>query len=109
MDKITATKKELRLKSWAKMYAEYQSSGKTVSAWCNECVLSIKMFYYRLRKIREAAMEQAETHQIVPITANEISSAHEPTSIKIHSNGITIELSENISTETITAVLRGLQ
>jgi hypothetical protein len=54
-------------------------------------------------------MEQAETHQIVPITANEISSAHEPTSIKIHSNGITIELSENISTETITAILRGLQ
>lgn len=75
----------------------------------NHKIKIYEKFYYRLRKIREAAMEQAETHQIVPITANEISSAHEPTSIKIHSNGITIELSENISTETITAVLRGLQ
>ena len=110
MDKITATKKELRLKSWAEMYAEYQSSGKTVAEWCDEQKLSAKTFYYRLRKVREAAMEQTETHQIVPITANyETSFAHEPTSIKIHSNGITIELPENISTETITAVLRGLQ
>lgn len=109
MDKINETKRAMRLREWEEMYAAYQSSGKTVSAWCDECGLSIKTFYYRLRKIREAAMEQAETHQIVPITANEISSAHESTSIKIHSNGITIELSENISTETITAVLRGLQ
>ena len=110
MDKIAETKKEMRLKAWAEMYAEYQDSGMTVTAWCEERGLSVKTFYYRLRKIREAALEKQEQHQIVPIATQPINiPPSEPSGIKISGNGIMIELPESISAETITAVLKGLQ
>lgn len=60
MDKIAEVKKEMRLKEWKQMYAEYQESGKTVTKRCKEQGLSIETFYYRLRKIREAALKQTE-------------------------------------------------
>lgn len=110
MDKIAKTKRAVQHKAWAEMYAAYQTSGKTVREWCNEQGIVTKTFYYRLRKLREAALEQAGSHQIVQIAANlEIPSAKEPQSIKIHGNGITVELPENIACETITAILRGLR
>lgn len=92
------------------MYAAYQESGKTVSEWCSEQGIVTKTFYYRLRKIRETALEQAGSHQIVPIATNlETHSMHETASIKIQGNGITIELPENIAPEIITVILRGLR
>ena len=110
MDKIATTKRAFRHKAWAEMYATYQESGKTVREWCSEQGIVTKTFYYRLRKLREEALDQADSHQIVPITANlEIPSVHETASIKIQGNGITIELPGNVATETITAILRGLR
>lgn len=110
MDKIAETKREIRLKAWAQMYAEYQESGNTVTAWCEERGLSVKTFYYRLRKVREVALEQTEKHRIVPIVSQPINMlSSEPSSIKISSNGIMVELSENVSAETITTILRGLR
>lgn len=110
MDKIATAKRTVQHKAWAEMYSEYQASGKTVKEWCNGCGLSPKTFYYRLRKIREAALEQAESHQIVPITMQpEMPSAQEIQGIKISGSGITVELPENVAAETITAILRGLR
>jgi len=110
MDKIATTKRAVHHKAWAEVYAAYQASGKTVSEWCSEQGIVIKTFYYRLRKIREAALDQAGSHRIVPIATNlETPSVNETASIKVQSNGITIELPENIATETITAILRGLR
>ena len=109
MDKIATTKRAVQHKAWAEMYAAYQASGKTMREWCSEQGIAIKTFYYRLRKLREAALEQTETHQIVPIAANlEIPSSREH-SIKISGNGIMVELPESISAETITVILRGLR
>ena len=68
MDKIAETKRAIRLREWSEMYRVYQSSGKTVSAWCTEQELSVKTFYYRLRKIRESALETTEKHEIVPLS-----------------------------------------
>ena len=110
MDKIATTKRAVQHKAWAEMYAAYQVSGKTVSEWCSEQGIVTKTFYYRLRKLREEALEQAESHQIVPIATNlETPTVNETASIKIQSNGITVELPENIAPETITAILRGLR
>ena len=92
------------------MYAAYQESGKTVSEWCSEQGIVTKTFYYRLRKLREVALDQAGSYQIVPIATNlETPSMHETASIKIQGNGITIELPENIAPEIITVILRGLR
>ena len=74
--------------------------------WFSEQGISIKIFYYRLRKLRKAVLEQTETHQIVPIATQPINiPSSEPLGIKIIENGIMVELPENVSTETITAIL----
>ena len=110
MDKISTTKRAVQHKAWTEMYAAYQASGKTTREWCSEQGIAIKTFYYRLRMLREEALDQVGSHQIVPITANlETSSVHETASIKIQGNGITVEFPENIAPETITAILRGLR
>lgn len=56
MDKISESKREVRLIEWRKMYEEYQASEKTVQAWCSENDVNIKTFYYRLRKVHEALL-----------------------------------------------------
>lgn len=60
MDKIEETKRVMRLREWSEMYRAYQESGKTVAVWCSEQKLSVKTFYYRLRKVRESALESTE-------------------------------------------------
>lgn len=110
MDKIAKTKRAMRLQEWSEMYRAYQASGKTVLAWCEEQELSPKTFYYRLQKIRESALECSEKHEIVPLSPLPATTQmHSTTCIKINGNGITVELPENASAETITAILRGLR
>ena len=110
MDKITEAKKQVKLRNWEMMYSEYQASGQTVRRWCEEKNLSTKTFYYRLRKLREAAIKQ-EQHEIVPVKAY-VEETHAPTTnagiIRITGRGITAELPQDISPDLLTALLKGL-
>lgn len=110
MDKIGRTKQELRLRSWMDMYTEYQASGKTVQAWCSENDVNIKTFYYRLRKVREAMLEPSERNDIVPVipVVPDFEKAWADV-IKITGNGITIEVPETVSAETLLIILRGIR
>lgn len=110
MNKIKETKRAIRLREWSEMYRMYQESGKTVAEWCEERGLSPKTFYYRVRKIRESALENNEKHKIVPISpAPVIFSKNELSCIKISGNGIAVELPENVSLEMIAIILQGLK
>ena len=110
MDKITEAKKQVKLRNWQMMYSEYQASGQTVRRWCEEKNLSTKTFYYRLRKLREAAIKQ-EQHEIVPVR-DSVEETNIPTAntgvIRINGCGITAELPQDISPELLTAFLKGL-
>ena len=110
MDEIAESKKQVKLRNWQMMYSEYQASGKTVRRWCEEKNLSTKTFYYRLRKLREAAIKQ-EQHEIVPLR-NSVEETNNPTAntgvIRITGRGITAELPKDISPDLLTALLKGL-
>ena len=110
MDKITEAKKQVKLRNWEMMYSEYQASGQAVRRWCEEKNLSTKAFYYRLRKLREAAIKQ-EQHEIVPLR-DSVKETNIPTDntgvIRITGRGITAELPQDISPELLTALLKGL-
>jgi len=52
------------------MLKEYNQSGLSVSAWCKEQGLCSQTYYYRLRKVREAAcqiMVQKQDTTFVPV------------------------------------------
>ena len=110
MDEIAEAKKQVKLRNWQMMYSEYQASGKAVRRWCAEQNLSTKTFYYRLRKLREAAIKQ-EQHEIVPLR-DSMEETRSPTAntgaIRITGRGITAELPQDISPELLTALLKGL-
>ena len=110
MDKITEAKKQVKLRNWEMMYSEYQASGQTVRRWCEEKNLSTKTFYYRLRKLREAAIKQ-ELHEIVLVSACVEETHTSPANtgaIRITGRGITAELPQDISPDLLTALLKGL-
>ncbi|MFU0800435.1 MAG: hypothetical protein ACFWUE_07220 [Xylanivirga thermophila] len=44
-----------RLSKWAGIIHERNNSAQTVSAWCKEHNISTNSYYYRLRKVWEAA------------------------------------------------------
>jgi hypothetical protein len=64
---IPSIAKQVRLRYWAEIINERQSSGQTVKKWCAENKISTKTYYYRLRCVRMAIIEGALTTQdIVP-------------------------------------------
>jgi transposase-like protein len=50
MRKVT---QDFRFEEWKRQVEECQSSGKSVSAWCEENGLKPKTYYYRLNKVRD--------------------------------------------------------
>ena len=49
------------------MYESFLSSEQTVTEWCAENGVTRKTFYYRLRQIRNEAIDQIEQHDITDI------------------------------------------
>ena len=109
MDKIGSIKKELKHRRWQDMYETYLSSGKTVIEWCAENRISKKTFYYRLRQIRNEAIDQIEQHDIVPVTSPPPPTTMTNGTIRISSSGIDIEFPADISPDMVIAAIRGLR
>ena len=115
MDKIAEVKQVVRHENWKRMYEEYQRSGMKVNDWCVMQGLSVKTFYYRLKVIRKEMLNETDQHDIVPVMQcktempSDICPAKSDEKIHITGNGIEIAMPVNVSSELITAVLRGMQ
>lgn len=47
-----------RFEEWKRQVEECQSSGKSISAWCEEKGLKPKTYNYRLKKVRDAVCRE---------------------------------------------------
>ena len=63
---ITNMKQVVRLRQWGEMIRSRQGSGLTVDAWCQENGISKKTYYYRLRKVRLAALSDPCDSRMIP-------------------------------------------
>ena len=112
MDIVTHQKNEFRAQQWVKIIKQQKNSGMTVTAWCSENNVNLKTYYYWLRKLRLTAVQgKAEEQSVVPVQLNpEHSQARSlDKAIYLQINGVTVEISDGTSPETITAVLTALQ
>ena len=109
MNEIAQAKAQVRLQNWQMMYSEYANSGMTVKEWCENNNLSVKTFYYRLKRIRMETLNR-EHHDIVALgnTGDNIVSTPNTEVIRISGHGITAELPQDISPELLAAFLKGL-
>ena len=105
MDKIAMVKKELQLHNWSEKELARQESGLTVTEWCRQEKISTSAYYYRLRRIRESLCEQ------IPVAVTEITEKTETDSaaIRIISGDLKVEISSDVPTEKIAAIIGALK
>lgn len=66
--KISEVKQEFQLQEWSGMLRKRKESGLSVKEWCREQGLAEHIYYYRLRKLRQAACTALEQAQPVQLT-----------------------------------------
>ena len=105
MDKVGMVKKEVQLQNWSEAELARQESGLTVTQWCRQERISTSTYYYRLRKIRESLCEQ------IPVPVNEITEKTETdhAAIRIVSGDLKVEMSSDVPSEKITAIIGALK
>jgi transposase-like protein len=66
---VREAKQAYRIREWAGLISQKAESGKTVKAWCRENGISTRVYYYRLRQVRESAAESRTTLDTAAETA----------------------------------------
>ena len=98
---IQTVKNQMTLKNRAQEGAECQSSGMTVSAWCELHGINVKTYYYHLRQVRESLLTE---NCVILLSTKNISD-----NIEIFSGDMRITLPCGCSEETLSTVLKVLK
>lgn len=61
MNGIVKIRWQVKLSQWGAMVREREESGLSLKAYCKQIDIVAKTYYYRLRRLREAAVEQARS------------------------------------------------
>ena len=121
MDQITKIKYEVRAKEWQNIIGECQSSGMTVSKWCNANNVNTNSYYYWLRKLREKTiaelpaemMDSLATVSDEPVTFKKLDVIPPVSGMQaaviVHIDGADIEVANGATRETVEAVLLALK
>ena len=92
------------------MIKEHRQSGLTVSSWCREQGLRPQTYYYRLRKVREAACQtiaQAQDTTFVPINFPvSDKSSSTATAAYVQAGNISVSITNEASAEFIANLLK---
>ena len=113
----TAVAVQYRLKEWAEQIRECQNrpAGMSVVDWCASHGITKANYYYRLRRVRQACLEnlppEAPAQQIVPVNTCLLqketqsgSSTQQGLSISV--NGFSIHVMESTPMPLLAAVLK---
>jgi transposase-like protein len=97
-------------KLWERRFKEFESSGKTIVAWCKEHSVRENQFFYWRKKLRS---DQAEPNQPVKWLPVDVDNSHEEEpaadSISIHIGKVTIEVNKGFDKQLLQDILKVLQ
>lgn len=113
--KTSLVARQYRLQQWADQIRECQSRSHdmTIKEWCSQHELTTANYYYRLKEVRKACLEQHPEdivpQSIIPISAelmsNECTTAI-PSTLEVSINGISINVNKDTSPELLKMVLQ---
>ena len=118
MNEIMEIRHQVRISQWSAMVREREESGLSVKAYCKQAGIATKTYYYRLHRLREAAVKHAQTAiaqpesqpELVPYTLpTEFSTEPMAQSIVIKTADATVEIPMNTNPEVVTAVVSFLR
>lgn len=112
-----------RMEQWTAIIQEQINSGKRVNEWCQEYSISRDSFYYWLRKVKLAlvqnkaametpvALQTPQLPKVVPLMPPlpDPAISNSNTAIILRANGITLEIQEGASDVIIERTLKVLQ
>lgn len=112
--------KQVRLQRWSMMINDCQSrpSDMSVNDWCRQNNITKANYYYRLRKVREALLEQVDNSQFIElplpksigspsVTSDLQKSLPNPVAILRGPHDISVEIFSGATPELIGTILRG--
>ena len=105
MGEILQVRNGYRMEQWKQIIQDCQKSGLSNKAYCQQQGISEKTYYYWLRKLRTAAVEQAAP-QIMELGPKVDDQREE---LYIRYRGAELTLPAETDIEAIAAVLRSLQ
>ena len=107
---VQNTKKQYQITQWTQMIKEHRQSGLTVSSWCREQGLRPQTYYYRLRKVREAACQtiaQEQDTTFVPVTLPASAQCNSTaTAAHIQTGNSSVFITDEASAEVIASLLK---
>ena len=119
MNEIMEIRQQVRLNQWSAMVQEREDSGLSVKAFCKQAGIAPKTYYYRLRRLREAAIKRTQLGTVQPTTSQpELVQYTPPTgyigdptsqSIVIRTSSTTVEIPVNTSPEVVAAAVSFLK
>jgi len=103
----------IQLKEWASQIQERLQSGLTVREWCERISIPTKTYYYRLRRVREEMLENAELRNIPALAGQPVFAAlpaprGSVAAVTVRIGEHTAEISGGADAETIERVLSAL-
>lgn len=100
--------KQYQLREWAEMISNCRTSGLKIDDWCAKNGITNSNYYYRLRRVREACLEN-EHSEIVPVPKpviiNDLPNKDNGY-LDITINSITIHVTENTPMTLLNSVLQ---
>ena len=116
MDLVSDAKSEFRAQQWTNVIRACQSSGQTVVSWCAENGISIKSYYYWLRKLRLKTLNvpsiSTERPAEPPVSFAKLevqSPLNTQAAVIIHLPYATLEVQNGVCQQTVEAVLLALK
>lgn len=119
MNEIMEIRQQVRLNQWSAMVQEREDSGLSVKAFCKQAGIATKTYYYRLRRLREATIRQAQSGAVqATMSQPELVQYTQPTgyvtepapqNIVIKTADTTVEIPMNTNPEVVAAAVSFLR
>lgn len=111
---LTAVKRSLRLSQWRSIIQACQSSGQSVSSWCEEHDIKPYTYYYWLRIIRQESLDSFKDGNVllkIPDSCLPMKTDEPPLANKIiiwHYQKTSIELPFDYDVHKLVILVKGL-
>lgn len=97
--------KQIRIQQWAGIIKSRVESGLTINEYCNANGLTKHQYYYWLKKVREAAIEESGLQFIEVPQEDETLTCSQEGSIQIQIGNATVNVNDGTSRKLLQMVL----
>lgn len=111
MPETLEVRKAYRLQEWSKIVEACRASGLSNREFCKANGIPEKTFYYRLRQLREAAVQQQTQPQIVQLEESIVEEPERSSKSSLHIRycGATMDLPAGVDLDAVASLLKSIQ